>query len=114
MWRFERGRKAAIKKIKNMADPITKVLLWEEFDLDDEEWLIPAVDELARRAQSLTIEEGERLGIRNALRISSVREAYPCLCRQSGKPHCVNAKKCPTRAGKSGWFRQEIRRVFQL
>ena len=112
MWRFSRGRQSVLEKLKTIADPITKVLLWEEHALDAEEWLIPAVTAIARREQSLTIEEGTRLGLENVIRISCIRETYSCTCvrRNDQAWGCSNAKTCPSRGG--GFFYAEIKKAF--
>ena len=74
MWRFANGLEKVYKKLMSVTDPVTKVLLYCQYDLDAETWLIPPVNELARRMSSLSEEEGRRLGVENAVKIAKIRE----------------------------------------
>ena len=74
LWEFDELRKAAIDALSTALrnDPIDRVILSRQFGITT--WLLPALNELAQRPESLTIEEANRLGIETALMIASVRE----------------------------------------
>ena len=35
-WRFARCRQAVLKKLETIADPVSKILIWEEYGLDED------------------------------------------------------------------------------
>lgn len=74
LWEFNELRKAAIDALSTALrnDPIDRVILCRQFDITA--WLLPALNELAQRPESLSVEEAIRLGIETALMIASVRE----------------------------------------
>lgn len=80
MWRFSKGTQNVLERLKTSADPITKILLCQQYKLDEAIWLIPSVEMLARRAQPLSVQDGIRLGLVNVLRIAEIRESYSCCC----------------------------------
>ena len=74
LWEFDELRKAAIDALSTALcnDPIDRVILSSRFGITA--WLLPALNELAQRPESLNIEEANRLGIETVLVIASVRE----------------------------------------
>lgn len=80
MWRFTNGQAGILKRLEAMTDLITKILLYEEFDLDEKTWLLDPVTALAERTESLTISEGQRLGVNNVVKIAALRETFSFEC----------------------------------
>ncbi|KAF7793899.1 hypothetical protein EIP86_005021 [Pleurotus ostreatoroseus] len=80
MWRFKLGTLNVLKKLEDCADPITKILLCQQYQLDALVWLIPSAEALAQRNETLSAIEGERLGWNNAMKIAKIRERYSCCC----------------------------------
>ena len=68
MWDFPRIRQMAIEQIGvRTEDPIERIILAERYEIPG--WEISGMNELCRREQALTLEEGERLGLRRAMTI---------------------------------------------
>ena len=72
MWEFTNARRLAIRKLKSI-DACKKIQLSREYDI--EEWVLPALAELARRDQLLTVEEGNILGMETVIKLGHVRES---------------------------------------
>lgn len=75
MYDFNFVRRRIIDKMAalNMS-PIDKVAIAKEYHV--EEWLGPGLEELVKRAQPMTIEDANRIGIDYALKIAAIRECY--------------------------------------
>lgn len=80
MWRFTASTRNVLERLRTFADPITKILLSQQYMLDAEVWLVPSVLSLARRTEPLTDTEGAVLGGMNAVKIGRVRESFSCCC----------------------------------
>jgi len=75
MWSFEDLRDLAIQAMTDLPiDPIERAALADEFNV--EEWLLPALNELAQREEPISVEEARRLGWERALQIAAVRESF--------------------------------------
>ncbi|KAI6046772.1 hypothetical protein EDC04DRAFT_1248639 [Pisolithus marmoratus] len=73
MWCFEKLRQASIDALaKSGIGPVDKVALSHRYHIKD--WLLPALNELARRPEPITTEEAKRMGIDIALKLASIRE----------------------------------------
>ncbi|KAL4075296.1 hypothetical protein V8B97DRAFT_1915899 [Scleroderma yunnanense] len=74
LWEFDQLRKAAINALSNSLHnrPLDRFILSRQYDITG--WSLPALNELAQRPESISLEEGNRLGIETALKIASVRE----------------------------------------
>jgi hypothetical protein len=75
MWSFEDLRDLAIQNMSQLTvDPVERAALAKEYHID--EWLLPALNELAQREEPIGVEEARRLGWETALQIASVRESF--------------------------------------
>jgi hypothetical protein len=75
MWSFEDLRDLAIQNMAQLSiDPVERAALASEYNID--EWLLPALNELAQREEPIGIEEANRLGWETALQIAAVRESF--------------------------------------
>ncbi|EMD34251.1 hypothetical protein CERSUDRAFT_158602 [Gelatoporia subvermispora B] len=84
MWRFDRLRAIAIRKLSAMLDePIQRIVLAQTYHVT--EWLVPALNALARRAEPLQPADVEQIGVDYALKIAAVRESFgettQCRCQ---------------------------------
>ncbi|KAI6137432.1 hypothetical protein EDD17DRAFT_1517365 [Pisolithus thermaeus] len=72
-WNFERLRQAAINALTESGiSTVDRVVLSQRYYIKN--WLLPALNELARRPEPITLEEAQRMGIDIALKLASVRE----------------------------------------
>lgn len=75
LWSFDGLRDIAITNLTELLkDPVEKASLAGEFEVD--EWLLPALNELAQREEPIGVEEARRLGWELALKIAAVRESF--------------------------------------
>ncbi|KAI9066996.1 hypothetical protein FKP32DRAFT_1589021 [Trametes sanguinea] len=77
MWGYVALRKAAIYKLRPLledSDPVGWLCLARQYEV--REWLLPALQALARRPQAIQLEEVELLGIATAIRLAEIRESY--------------------------------------
>ncbi|KAI6110852.1 hypothetical protein EDD16DRAFT_1222875 [Pisolithus croceorrhizus] len=74
-WGFGEVRTAAIDALMALGvSDIDKVVLARKYDIQSRAWLLPALNELARRAEPIGFEEASRMGFDTALKLASVRE----------------------------------------
>ncbi|KDQ59004.1 hypothetical protein JAAARDRAFT_175669 [Jaapia argillacea MUCL 33604] len=71
-WSFVSIRSLAIRELSPLASPIDKVVAANRYDIAH--WLEPAYMVLSTRQGALTKEEGRRLGVDEATKISQMRE----------------------------------------
>ncbi|EGN92772.1 hypothetical protein SERLA73DRAFT_116892 [Serpula lacrymans var. lacrymans S7.3] len=93
MWDFEVIRQAVIQRMSIMPiECVEKAVLAMEYKVDS--WLIPALNELAQRAESITVAEMGRLGPELTLKMAAVREGVRerkgPVKRSKGSDHCRN------------------------
>lgn len=76
MWSFDLLRELAIHTMAELpgVSPVEKAALANEYQID--EWLLPALNELAQREEPISINEAHRLGWEMALQIAAVRESF--------------------------------------
>ncbi|TFK74692.1 hypothetical protein BDN72DRAFT_833223 [Pluteus cervinus] len=74
MYRFPRVRALAIQQLDKMIkkDPTRRLVLARQFEIDP--WVLPALKSLVCREESLTAEEGHRLGMDTVIKIANFRE----------------------------------------
>ncbi|KLO09626.1 hypothetical protein SCHPADRAFT_833766, partial [Schizopora paradoxa] len=72
MWEFEEAKEASKAFLITMDDSITKLELAVRYQYDD--WLRLAYKELSNRPNSLSLDEGERIGLAATLNIGRLRE----------------------------------------
>ena len=73
MWGFQSIRTLAIEHLSMIAGPVDKIVLGHAFDVS--RWLPEAYLAICDRTEPLTIDEGERLGVKDVVRINAAREA---------------------------------------
>ncbi|KZP12985.1 hypothetical protein FIBSPDRAFT_704487, partial [Athelia psychrophila] len=71
-WSFQSIRTLAIAQIAPIATPIDKIVLGRLYDVN--EWLTGAYHAVCTRLDALSLEEGRRLGVDDAIRINSIRQ----------------------------------------
>ncbi|EIN06752.1 hypothetical protein PUNSTDRAFT_25128, partial [Punctularia strigosozonata HHB-11173 SS5] len=75
MWQFAEIRARAVRELSAIAiDAVRKVVLAKKFSVD--QWLLPALNEIARRAKPIDVEDIEKLGLEYALKLAEVRESF--------------------------------------
>ncbi|KAI6017442.1 hypothetical protein EDC04DRAFT_2902623 [Pisolithus marmoratus] len=72
-WGFEKLRQASIEAlVESGIGALDRVVLSQQYHIKN--WLLPALNELAKRPEPITLEEAKRMGIDIALKLASVRE----------------------------------------
>jgi len=77
MWQFQQVRTLALQKLpyrwvrKSAAE---KVALAFQYDI--EQWLIPGLNQLARRQEPISVEDVQLLGLDVALKVAAIRESH--------------------------------------
>ncbi|KZP04100.1 hypothetical protein FIBSPDRAFT_767951, partial [Athelia psychrophila] len=71
-WGFESIQLLAIDNLAASAIPVDKIVLGRRYGISD--WLPGAYEAVCSRADPLTIEEGMKLGMEDAIRISAARQ----------------------------------------
>ncbi|KZP04293.1 hypothetical protein FIBSPDRAFT_709526, partial [Athelia psychrophila] len=71
-WSFQSIRTLAIAQIAPIASPIDKIVFGRLYDVN--EWLTGAYHAVCTRLDALSLEEGRRLGVDDAIRINSIRQ----------------------------------------
>ena len=69
-------RRAALARLKRLS-AVDRIVLGEKFDLDFESWLLPAMHEIVRRHQSISVAEAQLMGLDTTLKLAFVREHVP-------------------------------------
>ncbi|KZP19789.1 hypothetical protein FIBSPDRAFT_862273 [Athelia psychrophila] len=75
-WGFESIRLLAIDNLAATAIPVDKIVLGRRYGISD--WLPGAYETVCTRVDSLTVEEGMKLGVEDIIRIAAARQAYGC------------------------------------
>ncbi|KZP20423.1 hypothetical protein FIBSPDRAFT_861648, partial [Athelia psychrophila] len=73
-WGFENIKLLAVDSLTANAIPIDKIVLGRRYGIT--EWLAGAYEAVCTRANPLTVEEGMKLGVEDAVRISAARQLY--------------------------------------
>ncbi|KAG8217093.1 hypothetical protein J3R82DRAFT_5120 [Butyriboletus roseoflavus] len=73
IWGFDTIRDAALRRLRKLS-AVERVRLGEDFDLDFESWLLPAMHEIVRRHEPLSVEDAQRMGLETTLKLASARE----------------------------------------
>lgn len=115
VWRFNIGRKKIFEWLRTSADPVTKILVYQqyEWELHYTVWLLPSVELPARRTNPLDENEVRRLGAGNTAKIASIREDYSCCCRGKWYFGKESTKKIPNCCSRAEYdFKPRISTVF--
>ncbi|KAI6017446.1 hypothetical protein EDC04DRAFT_2608067 [Pisolithus marmoratus] len=118
-WSFEKLRQASIDGLMESGiGAIDRVVLSQQYHVTN--WLLPALNELARRPEPITLEEAKRMGIDIALKLASVRERGTviarnnCCCYGIRRPDDddVVVSSCRDPRIQNGDFSDQIRSTF--
>ncbi|KDQ59103.1 hypothetical protein JAAARDRAFT_175825 [Jaapia argillacea MUCL 33604] len=71
---FASIRRLAIRSIFPIASPIDKIVLANKYEIEGPEWKRDAYVDVCQRQEALTLEEGERLGMAEVVKIVRVRQ----------------------------------------
>jgi len=75
MWEFGEIRKLAIRKMSQLTiDTVEKIVMARDYHVV--EWLVPAINSIARRDEPMTLQDVNRLGWDYVLKIAQVRESF--------------------------------------
>jgi len=72
MWAIFEMRELAISQLSESTDLVTKVILARKYNVSA--WLFAAYEGLAKRKESISVTEAEKLGLTTAIRIVQIRE----------------------------------------
>ncbi|KZT27200.1 hypothetical protein NEOLEDRAFT_1131229 [Neolentinus lepideus HHB14362 ss-1] len=75
-WGFNSIRTLATRELFPLASPIDKIVLAHKYDI--KEWLLEAYKDVCLRKEPLSVEEAERIGVKDTARIASIRENRLC------------------------------------
>ncbi|KAF7970474.1 hypothetical protein HWV62_23889 [Athelia sp. TMB] len=75
-WEFESIKLLAIDNLTANAVPVDKIVLGRRYGII--EWLPEAYQAVCTREDSLTLQEGMKLGVQDVIKISAARQAYGC------------------------------------
>ena len=116
LWEFSSIKTKAISNLQGVLDhdPLQAVLLADDPRIGLTEWMVPAVNALARRAAPLSLDEVRTLGPELALKIMHVRErAFEGIAR-IGSVWNDGARKFVTLRRETWDFTGDIREVFHI
>ena len=71
-WGFKTIRELAIQSLAPIISPVDQVVFGKKYAVDA--WLLPGFRALCSREESLTLEEGRRLGLENVIAIDCARQ----------------------------------------
>jgi molecular chaperone GrpE (heat shock protein) len=71
-WNFPSMRSLAVRQLLSLTTPVDRVVLGRKYDV--EHWLRPAYQAICEREEWLSEQEGERLGLRDVLKIGRARQ----------------------------------------
>jgi hypothetical protein len=127
MWEFFEMRALAISQLSESIDLVTKVTLARKYNIST--WLFSAYEGLAKRKESISVTEAEKLGLTTTIRIVQIREESVAKCyprtvhisthSYSGVPQKVTTRDsglfdrtdCDCTSGIESAFAEELRDV---
>ncbi|KZP04903.1 hypothetical protein FIBSPDRAFT_1054391 [Athelia psychrophila] len=74
-WGFETVKNLAVSKIAPMASPIDMIVLGRRYSIDSSH-LVDAYDDICLRPAPLTLEEGNRVGMEDVIKIMAIRQEF--------------------------------------
>ncbi|KAI6145016.1 hypothetical protein BKA82DRAFT_1002182 [Pisolithus tinctorius] len=102
MWQMDDIQRAALGVLKRYStvekSAAEKLALAMKYEIKD--WIMPAIDELARRSEPISVEDAQILGLETALKVAAVRES--------------TSERLRLAAGKKNDFTPHINRIFNL
>lgn len=121
MWEFDDVHKSSVKMVPYHSvkkSPVEKVAL--AFQHSIKEWLVPGLDELAKRPEPIGIKDVDLLGLDVALKVAAVRESLALDTKPStGKPSRWGESATPclvsgSRDASAIDFTHTVKKIFQL
>jgi hypothetical protein len=84
-WNFPSMRSLAVRQLSPLTTPVDRVVIGRKYNI--EHWLRPAYEAICEREEWLSEAEGERLGLRDVLRIGRARQLLraPAILREEGE-----------------------------
>jgi hypothetical protein len=84
-WNFPSIRSLAVRHLFSLTTPVDRVVIGRKYDI--EHWLRPAYEAICEREEWLSEAEGERLGLRDVLKIGRARQLLraPAILREEGE-----------------------------
>ncbi|GBE86157.1 hypothetical protein SCP_0900340 [Sparassis crispa] len=119
MWNFERIRTTAIRNLSHnmQGDPVGRLVLSKKYAIG--EWMVPALNALARRTQPLQRADVDAIGLDDALKLAEVREVFRgsnstcyCTCTKCAAQHGYGTRQPADRENYD--FTREILQIFDL
>ncbi|KZP03804.1 hypothetical protein FIBSPDRAFT_1055082 [Athelia psychrophila] len=95
-WSFLSVRMLAIVQIAPIASPIDKIVFGRLYGVN--EWLASAYHAVCTRPNTLTLEEGRRLGVDDVIRINAIRQEF-CFVRVSDSSSKLSEDDVKSRFG---------------
>jgi len=121
MWEFDDVHKSSVKMVAYHSvkkSPVEKVAL--AFQHDIKGWLVPGLDELAKRPEPIGIKDVDLLGLDVAMKVAAVRESLTlgtkppsALKQRRGEPASACLLSGP-RDVSTVDFTHTVKRIFQL
>ncbi|EIN06768.1 hypothetical protein PUNSTDRAFT_46162 [Punctularia strigosozonata HHB-11173 SS5] len=120
MWQFDHIRSLAIRTLSVIPmEAVSKVVLAKTYNV--EEWIVPSLNEIARRSEPIGVEDAAQLGLEWALKLAEVRESLVSTQintnqRQYNCHICGEYQNIEQQSIKRSTydFTQQIRRVFAM
>ena len=118
MWEFDDVLRNSIDRIQYHSvkmRPVEKVALALQYDM--QEWLVPGLDELAKRSEPIGIEDVNLLGLDVALKVAAVRESLRMGTKIVGAQPWTSQLPClisgPRDASEID-FTHTVKKIFQI
>jgi hypothetical protein len=108
----EKIRARAIREIEEdqaKLDPVQRVVLAIRHSIP--QWLVPAYQELCQRQDSLTLEEGEKLGLSTVIKLMRARETLMNQSDASLRPRFVQPQAGVSSSSQSAYI-SAMRRTY--
>lgn len=74
-WGFDATGSSWLKELE-AADPMTKIAMYDDYALDPEGWFVPEIEKLVLQQSTLSLMEGEKLGMERVLKVHQLREQW--------------------------------------
>lgn len=73
-WSFSLLRQSSVRFLRHAdLSPQSRLALCDEYKLEAEDWVVPAIRTLVKRNEDLTLEEAQEMGLESALKLMSLR-----------------------------------------
>ncbi|KIP11606.1 hypothetical protein PHLGIDRAFT_457452 [Phlebiopsis gigantea 11061_1 CR5-6] len=73
-WSFSLLRQSSVRFLRHAdLSPQSRLALCDQYKLEAEDWVVPAIRTLVKRNEDLTLEEAQEIGLERALKLMSLR-----------------------------------------